>query len=308
MTIEIYDTSATDVDELRKLKGETTVSVCLPARDEAATVGRIVEVIVDELMGSDGAALVDELIVIDDASADETTKVASAQGAEVVSIHSILPELGAGHGKGNVLWRSLAASTGDIVVWCDADVTSFRSSYVTRLLTPLLSEDRIDFVKGYYARPPDPNGDGGGRVTELVARPLLSRFFPELATLRQPLAGEVAARRVILERLPFVQGYGVEIGLLIDVLAAAGPDRMMQVDLGVRRHRHRRLEELAVQATEIMHVLLDRAGISLDRAGVSPASLGNVTELARGDGSTVTVTVTEWPPLIDMVGAVNPAG
>jgi glucosyl-3-phosphoglycerate synthase len=249
--------------ELVKAKRGRTISVCLPARDEASTVRPIVTAIVDHLMSPGGPPLVDELIVLDDGSTDATAMIAREAGACVVRVADVLPDHRAGRGKGNVLWRSIAASTGDIIVWCDTDLTSFTPQYVTRLVAPLLFDDRIDLVKGFYVRPLDTAGQGGGRTTELVARPLLSMFFPPLATIRQPLGGECAARRSLLERMPFVESYGVESGLLIDSLRLIGTRRMAQVDLGVRNHRHRSLDLLGRQASEITAVVLQRAGIAL---------------------------------------------
>jgi glucosyl-3-phosphoglycerate synthase len=234
----------------RKPEG-LAISVCLPARDEAATVGPIVETIVGEC-----AALVDEVLVLDDGSSDDTAAVAASAGATVVAVDDVLPELPRGSGKGNVLWKSLAVAKGDLVVWCDADLETFTADYVTRLVAPLLDDPGLQFVKADYHRP-----EGDGRTTQLVARPLLARFFPPLATVRQPLSGECAARADLLEQLPFVESYGVEVGLLIDVLATAGLDAMAQVDLGAKEHRHRPLAELSVQAGEIIDTILNRAGV-----------------------------------------------
>ena len=230
----------------------------MPARDEAATVGAICEAIVEACMAP---GLVDELIVLDDGSTDETASVASAAGAKVVAVDDVLPELRRGRGKGNVLWKSLAVCDADVLVWCDADLSSFTPSWVTRLVAPLLEDDGLRFVKGFYRRPIDAEGQGGGRTTELVARPLLSRFFPALASLRQPLSGECAARVDLLRQLPFVESYGVEVGLLIDVQRVAGLDAMAQVDLGDKVHRHRTLDELSLQAAEILDTVLQRAGV-----------------------------------------------
>lgn len=240
-----------------------TVSVCLPARNEAATVAPICEVIAGEC-----APLVDELVVLDDGSTDDTAALAAAAGAKVVAVEDVLPDQPPGRGKGNVLWSSLAVSHGDLVVWCDADLRSFTSAYVTRLVAPLLDDPSVQLVKGFYDRPIDAEGHGGGRNTELVARPLLARLFPELACLLQPLSGECAGRRPLLEALPFVQSYGVEIGLLVDAFRRVGADAIVQVDLGTKVHRHRPLHELAAQAGEIIDTVLGRAGV----AGVAPVA------------------------------------
>lgn len=279
--------------ELVRLKRGRTISVCLPARDEAETIGPIVTAIVQQLMAPAGPPLVDELVVLDDSSTDATAAVAARAGADVVRVDGVLPEAGPGRGKGNVLWKSLAASSGDIVVWCDTDLTSFTAHYVTRLVAPLLESDHVELVKGFYERPLDAEGHGGGRTTELVARPLLSMFFPPLASIRQPLGGECAARRRLLERLPFVEGYGVETGLLIDTLRLVGTRHVAQVDLGVRTHRHRTLAQLAEQAAEIMAVALLRAGVEL------PDPL---PPLLAADGRSMPVPVTERPPIIEVQG------
>lgn len=240
-----------------------SISVCLPARDEAATIGPICEAVVRECMApdADGRRLVDELVVLDDGSSDDTAAVATVAGATVVEVDDVLPELARGRGKGNVLWKSLAVCRGDLLVWCDADLSSFTSAYVVRLVAPLLDDPDLQFVKGFYERPLDADGQGGGRTTELVARPLLARFFPALATLRQPLSGECAARMDLLTQLPFVASYGVEVGLLIDVQRLVGLEAIAEVDLGSKVHRHRTLDELSLQAAEILDTVLDRAGV-----------------------------------------------
>lgn len=277
--------------ELVRAKRGRTISVCLPARNEEDTVAPIVASIVRSLMAPQGLPLVDELIVFDDGSTDATAARAEAAGACVLPVASVLPECGPGRGKGNVLWKSVAASAGDVIVWCDTDLTSFTPRYVTRLVAPLLLDDHVELVKGYYERPLDEAGQGGGRTTELVARPLLSMFFPPLATVRQPLGGECAARRSLLERIPFVEGYGIETALLIDALHLVGTRRMAQVDLGVRNHRHRTLVQLSEQASEITAVALERAGLAL------PDPL---PPLLDATGTPRTVRVSERPPLLEV--------
>jgi glucosyl-3-phosphoglycerate synthase len=242
---------------LREAKGDHTISVCIPARNEEATIGTIVGAI-HEHLASNGLLLVDEILVIDDRSDDSTAAIARAEGATVVQVADILPECGPGSGKGNVLWKSVAACSGDLIVWIDADLTSFTPACVTGLVGPMLTDPSVAMVKGYYERP-EIGGTGGGRTTELMARPLLATLFPHLTSVRQPLGGEYAARREILERVPFAMGYGVETGLLIDIAALVGIDRLAQVDLGVRVHRNRPLHELSVQAMEVLHVALRRA-------------------------------------------------
>jgi len=255
----------------RKDELNLTISVCLPARDEAATVGEIVAPIRRRLV--DGLGLVDELIVIDDGSLDATAAVAMAAGADVVPIDTILPDEPAAAGKGNVIWRSLAACRGELVCWVDADIRNFELHFITGLLGPLLCDPGVSFVKGHYRRPLDGQPSGGGRVSELVARPLLSRFFPELAGFAQPLAGEYAGRRALLETVPMVDGWGVEIALLVDTWRAVGIRGLAQVDLGVREHRNRPLSELSLQAMAVMMAVLDRAHVGPAEALVTPGEL-----------------------------------
>jgi len=263
-----------DLDALIAAKGERTTSVCLPARNEAATVGAIVERIAAH-------SLVDEVVVVDDHSRDGTGDAASAAGATVVRAAEVLPEFGEGPGKGQALWKAVAVSRGDIVAFCDADLRDFEPHFVTGLLGPFLLDPLLGFVKAYYRRPTgDGSPRGGGRVTELVARPVLALLFPELADVVQPLAGEFAARRDVFEALPFVEGYGVDIGLLIDAARLCGVERLAQVDLGVRVHRNRPLDELGPMATIVLLTALHRAGIDglpanvvLDRPDLKPADV-----------------------------------
>ena len=277
--------------DLVDCKGSTTVSVCLPARDEEATVGTIVQVVRAELM--DKLGLVDELIVMDDHSTDRTAAVAEAAGATVVACSDVLSHLGNQPGKGETLWKSLYASAGDIVVWCDSDVANFGPHFISGLLGPLLADDSIGYCKGFYNRPVGADQRGGGRTTELVARPLIALLFPELGDVVQPLAGEYAGRREVLERVPFVQGYGVELGLLIDVWRLAGYDAIAQVDLGVRVHRSRPLHELSSQATEIMQTALHRADRTLVNTAIT---------LRRPGFDDAEITMQERPPLIEVTG------
>ena len=281
-----------EVADLVAAKAGRTVSVCLPARNEAATVGRIVADISDQLQG---AGLVDEVVVVDDHSSDGTAEVAAAAGARVVSAAHVLPSYGEGHGKGEALWKSLHETTSDLVAWCDADIVGFSTQFVVGLLGPLLTDPGVGFVKGFYDRPVEDGGDRGGRVTELVARPLLSLLFPHLTGLVQPLAGEYAGRRAVLEQLPFVEGYGVDIALLIDVTARFGPGVLVQVDLGERRHRHRTLDELSPQATAVLQTVLRRSGLRLSDLPVV---------LRRPGLEPLAIDVAERPPLVTVPGYV----
>lgn len=236
---------------LASAKAGRRVSVCLPARDEAGTVGDIVGAIRAELVHRH--ALVDEVVVIDDGSTDATTTVARRAGARVVRT--------ARTGKGRAMWTGLVACDGDLVAFCDADVRDFDPRFVVGLLGPLLEDDGVSFVKGFYDRPMAGQPGQGGRVTELMAKPLLRSLFPALGAIYQPLAGECAGRREVLEQLPFAEGYGVDIGLVVDVALRFGLSAMAQVDLGERRHRNRPLEELAPQADAVLGVVLARAGL-----------------------------------------------
>jgi glucosyl-3-phosphoglycerate synthase len=237
----------------------TTVSVALPARNEAPTVGAIVRAIHRDLVEAYG--LVDEIVVLDDGSTDRTAEEAVGAGARVETVGGILPHLGRGEGKGDAMWRSLFVTRGDVVCWIDADIRNFRSHLVAGLIGPLLLDPEIVLVKGFFRRPADGLPHGGGRVTELVARPLISKLFPGLAGIVQPLSGFTAGRRGVLEAVPFLDGWGVEFGLLVDVAAMFGVDRLAQVDLGSILHDRATLRKLAPQALAVLTAALRRAGL-----------------------------------------------
>jgi glucosyl-3-phosphoglycerate synthase len=270
-----------------------TVSVCLPARDEEQTVGRVVATVRRSLV--ERLALVDEIVVMDDGSADATGAAAGAEGARVFRVEDLLVDLPPGTGKGNAMWKSLFVCEGDLLCWVDADIRNFRADFVTRLLAPLLTDPDVGMVKGFYRRPLHDSPTGGGRVTELMARPVLSYLFPLLTRFVQPLAGEYAARRSILEAVPFVEGWGVEIGLLLDVVHRFGIQSVSQVDLGVRAHRNRPLEQLGPQALAVLATALRRAG--LDACDPPFAA-----ELVRYDENLaperIPVVVRERPPIV----------
>jgi glucosyl-3-phosphoglycerate synthase len=274
-----------DLDSLRAAKGTRTTSVCIPARNEASTVGEIVARVREH-------PLVDEVLVVDDHSDDGTDAAAEAAGAGVVRAADVLTGYGTGPGKGQALWKAVASSAGDVVAFCDADVHDFSPHFVTGLLGPFLLDPALGFLKAYYQRPgSDGSPRGGGRVTELVARPALHLLFPHLRDVVQPLAGEFAARRDVFERLPFVDGYGVDIALLIDAAGLCGLAHLAQVDLGSREHRNRPLDDLGPMATIVLMTMLRRAGIE----GVP----GEV-DLDRVDLPVATVRWGERPPLVDV--------
>jgi glucosyl-3-phosphoglycerate synthase len=231
---------------------EQTVSVCLPARECADTIGPIV----DSLLELRDAGAIDEVLVVDAASADGTAAVAERAGARVRQEAELMASYGPVLGKGDAMWRALSVLEGQLVCFLDADTEGFSAHFATGLLGPLVCEQNVAFVKGHYRRPmgdcPGRQPDGGGRVNHLMARPALSLFYPDLAEVRQPLAGEVAARRELLEALPFATGYGVEIAMLIDSWRTVGLDGLAQVDLDEHRNRHQPLSALAPMAATVL--------------------------------------------------------
>ena len=230
---------------------ETTVSICLPARDEARTIGPILE----QLLPLRERGVVDQVAVLDN-STDGTGEIARRLGAEVHDQEQLMPELGPVLGKGDAMWRALPVLRGELICFLDADSECFGAHFACGLLGPLLVGDGISLVKGFYRRPfrigDTVFPDGGGRVTELTARPLLNLFYPDLAGIEQPLAGELAARRGLLERLPFVTGYGVDIALLLDAYRELGLDAIAQVDLEVRQNAHQPLRDLGPMAYSVL--------------------------------------------------------
>lgn len=250
------------VADLSTLKGAQRVSLVVPARNEAATVGDVVGQVRAALV--DTVALVDEIVVIDSDSTDDTYAVAADAGATVHRSAEIRPDLGTRPGKGEAMWKSLFVTTGELIVFMDADLLDWDTHFVPGLLGPLLTSPEVALVKGCYERPMGAGDSAvpfeGGRVTELVARPLITLLFPELAELHQPLAGEWAVRRSLLERLCVPHGYAVELAALVDTVRLLGAEAIAQVDLGVRAHRHQALRDLTGMATEILAVALARVG------------------------------------------------
>lgn len=288
---------------LLEAKGDTTVSVVLPARDEGETVGEIVAAIRHDLM--EAVPLVDELVVIDSRSTDDTAARATRAGARVVAQDEVLGDLKPMDGKGEALWKSLAVTSGDLLVFVDADLREFRTSFVTGLLGPLFGDPSVVYVKGCYDRPLQNVQNGGGRVTELVARPLLNLHWPPLAGFVQPLAGEYAGRRSVLEQVPFVTGYGVELGLLIDLLELAGLDALAQVDLGERIHSHQSTEALGGMAAQILQTAWSRLERQNKMISLHTPSrrLAQFRRGPSGHHPTVRdVAVAERPPMITVPG------
>ncbi|WP_432105216.1 glucosyl-3-phosphoglycerate synthase [Streptomyces sp. bgisy091] len=272
------------------------VSVVLPALNEEATVGEIVAEIRRELV--EKVPLVDELVVIDSGSTDATAEVARRAGARVVHRDAILTRMPAVPGKGEVLWRSLLVTSGDIVCFVDADLRDFSADFVSGTVGPLLTDPSVHFVKAMYDRPLGEAVGQGGRVTELVARPLLNLHWPALAGFVQPLGGEYAVRRSLLEQLPFPVGYGVELALLVDALHAVGLDALAQVDVGVRKHRHQDGQALGRMAATIYRT----AQLRLSRG---PLVRPEITQFERGPGGFVprthAVDTEERPPMREIV-------
>jgi len=287
--IRSFHHSRFPLEILRECKRET-VSVVLPAREVADTIGPILK----SLRTLDG--VIDQILVIDAASQDETAALAEGLGAEVHQESELMPEFGPARGKGDAMWRALSVASGALIVYLDSDTPGFSPRLAAGMLGPLLCEEEVQFVKGHYRRPfVSPDGrehpDGGGRVTELAARPLLSAFYPELAAFAQPLAGEMAARRSLLERLPFACGYAVETAMLLRACdELGGTDGMAQVDLDVRHNRHQPLRDLGPMAYAVLRVISERLreeGRLLD---------GPAPPLQAADGRLIEVELVERPP------------
>jgi len=246
-----------DVEELLALKGIQRITVCIPTLNEASTVATIVATILEEL-----SHLVDEILVIDSGSTDATCEVAAAAGATIFLATDILPDKPSYLGKGENLWKALHVATGEIICYIDGDISGFHSGYITGLVGPLLAHPELNYIKAFYERPlaygDEFHSTGGGRVSEILVRPLMSLFYPELSIIIQPLSGEYAARRGILESLSFPIGYGIEIAHLIDLARAGQIPNIAQTDLVKRVHRNRDDDELGSMAFAILRVVLRR--------------------------------------------------
>jgi len=286
-----------------KEKQGLSVSLVLPTLNEEETIGPIVRRAVREMVGR--VPLLDEVLVIDSASTDRTREIAEAEGARVVQHPDVLTRYGSFRGKGEALWKSLYEASGDLIVWADTDVRNWHSRMVYGTLGPLLHEPRLQYVKGYYQRPIVEAGvlkeGGGGRVTELVARPLINLFFPELSGLIQPLSGEYAGRRALLESIPFFTGYAVEIGHLIDATERLGIEGLGQVDLERRVHRNQELEGLSRMSFVILQAVMKR--LEERRRARLFAEMGSTMKLPRSGRGRLSLEVIELadqerPPMI----------
>lgn len=293
------------VADLMAAKGDTRVSVVIPARDEAPTIAGIVAGILREL--TQKQPLVDELIVMDSDSVDDTARLAREHGAVVHSVRSVRPDLGERAGKGEALWKSQFVTSGEMLVFIDADLTEWGPHFVSGLLGPLLSDSRVSLVKGFYDRMLDDGSAAhapqGGRVTELVARPLINLYWPSLAAVVQPLAGEWAVRRSVFETLSVPIGYGVELAALLDVVGMHGVDAVAQVDLGERAHSHQSVHDLAVMAAEILAV----AGRRLGHSAVPSSQLWQFQRDVSPPWRARTVPLDERPPAISTSGGTGVA-
>ena len=288
-----------------------TVSVCLPTRDEAATVGTIVKTLRKSLL--ERSRLIDEIVVMDAGSVDDTVTIALAEGARVFREQDVLPEVGPGSGKGEALWKSLHACRGDLICWIDADTRNFQPRFVHGLLGPLLTDPEVLLVKAFYERPIRERNalrsTGGGRVTELVARPLLNLLWPQLAGVVQPLAGEYAGRRVALEQVPFSSGYGVELGLLVDLAERFGLDAIAQVDLERRVHRNQDVQALGRMSFGILQAVFQRL---VEEGRAAPGTYGTTlvqfsNQLREYHMEPREIVTTRRPPMVTVDGYLRRA-
>ena len=293
-----------------KTAQHVTISLALPALNEEETVGHVIETVKRALM--DDVPLLDEIVLIDSNSTDRTREIAADLGVPVYVHQQLLPELGARRGKGEALWKSLLVTRGDIIVWIDTDIVNIHPRFVYGLLGPLLLDRRLQFIKGFYRRPlkvgDKLQAGGGGRVTELTARPLLNLFYPELSGVVQPLSGEYGGRRSTLEQLPFFSGYGVETGLLIDVFERYGLDAIAQVDLLERIHHNQTLEALSKMSFAILQAVFRKLERRYGQAMLD--DVNRSMKLIRYENGNYFLDVEEIaerhrPPMIEVAEYVN---
>jgi glucosyl-3-phosphoglycerate synthase len=287
-----YDARSTIAD-LLAIKDQT-ISLVLPTRDVAPSLGPLLAT----LAPVRESGLLDEVVVVDAASTDATGRIAAAHGVRLLQESDLMPEFGPALGKGDALWRGLSATTGELVVFLDTDTANFSARFLLDLVAPLLADPTVHLVKGAFRRPfragDESTPDGGGRVTELLARPLLNLHLPELAGFLQPLAGEVAARRRLLETLAFPVGYGVEIAILIDAYRAVGRDGLAQAQLGIRENAHQTLGDLSAMAYQVLVAAERRIHGS---AAIDRLAPGTLFAPAAGTLAPRTLSVAERPPL-----------
>jgi glycosyltransferase involved in cell wall biosynthesis len=294
-----YDAIDFPLDRLRRLKGETSIAVVIPTKECAATIGGVLE---RTVAPAANAGLIEEIVIIDADSADGTGELAEAAGARVVQQNEVLAEAGPALGKGDALWRSLAVTETEIVCFLDGDTEDPDPRHLRGLIGPLVLDASVMLVKGTFDRPFVRDGaefpHEGGRVTELMARPLLNLYEPRLAAFTQPLAGEFAGRRDLLQTLPFPAGYGVEIALLIDALRRCGLDALAECNLGVRHNRHQPLRALGEMAYAVL-AAVER------RVGGSRAIIGGHYLRPWEDGAITQVSILERPPLVNQTSATS---
>jgi glucosyl-3-phosphoglycerate synthase len=274
-----------------------TVTVCVPSRECAPTIGPIVE----RLLGLQSRGVIDGVLVVDAGSLDGTADIAARAGAEVHQEAALLPEFGPPLGKGDAMWRALSVISTGLVAFVDADTEEFGDHFVCGLLGPLVNEPGVAFVKGFYRRPFKSEGvampEGGGRVTELMARPLLNMYYPDLAGFQQPLAGEMAGRRDLFERVPWACGYAIETALLVDVYKASGLDALAQVDLEVRQNRHQPLGKLGPMASSVLAAVASR--LEGEERQV-PVEIGPFFQFEQGAMVRREVQLVERPPMAQL--------
>ena len=292
-------------ERLEAIKDDSTLAVVIPARNEEGTIAQVVSAIAAEL-----GELVDELVVMDSLSSDSTAEVAANAGARVHSVADVRPDLGVHSGKGEALWKSQFVTSADVVAFIDADLTEWGTHFILGVVGPLLAHPRVALCRGFYDRVLDIVGDvtlEGGRVTELVARPWLTLFRPELGAIVQPLAGEWAIRRNVFEQLHVPIGYGVEFSTLLDVYDEWGIDSIAQVDLGRRAHRHQNIHDLSMMAVEILATAERRrartAGPTVTDAFSADVRLVRLSE--HRQWSYRAVPVSERPPASTLIGRAD---